>query len=541
MARVRLIRSSVDFQWGIEIDLGSIVIGYSVQDGSFTAPPGQDLVLESYDRLNIHHVVTVDADVFRNAGQLYVFGGPDPQLTINAPVINEAGGLIRIFDNNGTASLTAPNSITNLGTIEVGVQGILTTPTLNNSGQFAFSGAALTVATAINNTGDLYLTGNDVGDTLITTPQLNTSDYLSVTPTAFAEFDIQSITNTGVIDVFGGPWVLAGLINNTYGGGGQLNGVLDGGGGNDTLVGGVFSDRFAGGAGNDSLSGGDGDDTLDGGANDDTLSGGNGVDTVTYANGPAVVVLLFNAAPQNTFGAGFDTITGVENAIGSALGDILVGSTEANVLNGGAGNDTLVGGAGNDTLIGGDHFDTVDYSGAGGGVEANLGTGMANNDGQGGFDILTQLENIIGTASADLLDGAGDANTLTGNGGNDRLRGAGGNDLLIGGAGIDTLEGGADLDTLDGGADGDILDGGSGADQMIGGTGDDRYIVDNAGDAITELAVEGFDQVESSISYTLAAEVDMLTLTGAAFTGTGNGGGNVIVGTGDYNILSGMG
>jgi hypothetical protein len=63
---------------------------------------------------------------------------------------------------------------------------------------------------------------------------------------------------------------------------------------------------------------------------------------------------------------------------------------------------------------------------------------------------------------------------------------------------------------LIGGAGNDTLDGGAGADKLIGGLGDDLYLVDNAGDVVTELAGRP-DRVETTLaSYTLGANVEDL-------------------------------
>jgi Ca2+-binding RTX toxin-like protein len=103
------------------------------------------------------------------------------------------------------------------------------------------------------------------------------------------------------------------------------------------------------------------DNTLYAGAGNNVLNGGTGIDTVSYAYGLAgttgVTVSLAVATAQATGGSGSDTLTSIENLIGSAYADKLTGNTGANSLAGGAGTDTLDGGAGSDTLAGGDGSD----------------------------------------------------------------------------------------------------------------------------------------------------------------------------------------
>lgn len=84
------------------------------------------------------------------------------------------------------------------------------------------------------------------------------------------------------------------------------------------------------------------------------------------------------------------------------------------------------------------------------------------------------------------------------------------------------------------------LDGAAGADTLTGGLGDDAYIVENAGDVVTEQFNEGIDRVSSSVSYILPVNVETLTLTGnAAISATGNDLNNSVTGNAAANFIDG--
>ncbi len=128
-----------------------------------------------------------------------------------------------------------------------------------------------------------------------------------------------------------------------------------------------------------------------------------------------------------------------------------------------------------------------------------------------------------GNALGNIIYGTRDAQILSGLDGDDTLIGLGGDDDLLGGLGND------------------VLNGGAGADDMQGGDGDDRYIVDNLGDVVVEGVSAGQDTVVSSLSYTLADNLEHLALRGAAAVGMGNSVDNRITGNDVGNTLSGMG
>jgi Ca2+-binding RTX toxin-like protein len=76
---------------------------------------------------------------------------------------------------------------------------------------------------------------------------------------------------------------------------------------------------------------------------------------------------------------------------------------------------------------------------------------------------------------------------------------------------------------------------------MYGVAGDDTYVVDNAGDVTFEgSALDGTDLVLASVTRSLGANLENLTLTGtAAINGIGNSLGNTINGNSGANQLFG--
>ncbi len=302
------------------------------------------------------------------------------------------------------------------------------------------------------------------------------------------------------------PWTLAANVEHlTLTGAGSINGT--GNSLNNVLIGNSAANT---------LDAGEGDDTLNGGAGADILIGGIGNDTSIVDNEGDVVIENINdgtdlvqSSVSYLLSANVEnlTLTGTAaiNATGNSLNNMLTGNRGANILDGAAGADTMIGGIGNDTYVVDDVGDVV--------------TEIAN---QGTDTVQSAITYVLGTEVENL--------TLMGS---TAIHGTGTslNNILMGNSAANTLTG------LDGN---DRLDGGVGADTLVGGLGNDIYVVDHEGDIVTENLNEGTDLVQSTVSYTLTANVEHLTLTGiTAINGIGNALNNRLTGNSAANQLIG--
>ena len=344
------------------------------------------------------------------------------------------------------------------------------------------------------------------------------------------------------------------------------------------------------------IDGGGGADTMSGGAGNDTYIVDNAGDRVSEGVGSGTDLVVSSA--NFTLSANVENLTlsgsAAINGTGNALDNVMIGNGAANSLNGLAGADTMIGGDGNDIYTVDNFGDVV--------IETNADAATGGIDRVSSsisYELGANVENLILTGTA-KIDGTGNglANSITGNAANNTLYGLGGNDNLNGLAGADTMIGGdgndiyavdnvgdvvieINADAATGGVDrvsssisyglganvenlyltgtakidgtgnelanyilgnsaDNRIDGGGGADTMSGGAGNDTYVVDNAGDRVSESVDSGTDLVLSSITYTLGANVENLTLIGtAAISATGNALANVVTGNAGNNVING--
>lgn len=123
------------------------------------------------------------------------------------------------------------------------------------------------------------------------------------------------------------------------------------------------------------------------------------------------------------------------------------------------------------------------------------------------------------------------------------VRGSSVNDVLVGSGYDDQLFGLAGNDVLNAGDGNDCLTGGSGLNLLIGGQGSDSYFVSMSTDVIVEHPDEGTDVIYASVSYTMADNVEVMTLTGSGLTGRGNDQGVFMYGDLDFatRLIGGTG
>jgi Ca2+-binding RTX toxin-like protein len=188
--------------------------------------------------------------------------------------------------------------------------------------------------------------------------------------------------------------------------------VIWGGGGDDEIIGSLGNDLLCGGLGDDLIHGGRGNDEVDGGAGTDRVIGDLGDDKVVGGTGEADEV---------AGSLGIDTVSG--------------GPGDFDLVHGDYGYDRMDGGLGGNDIA---SFATKVAGGKGAGVWVSLTAHKARGD---GHDRLFRFEDIEGSSFRDTLIGSKSANRINGGPGDDILRGGGGADELVGGQGRDACFG----------------------------------------------------------------------------------------------------
>ena len=334
-------------------------------------------------------------------------------------------------------------------------------------------------------------------------------------------------------------------------------------GGQATIVGDSSANTLTGTSGVDIIEGKGGADTIDGGA---------GTDTASYSSSSAAVTVDLSAGTASGGDAEGDTLTNIENLIGSVNDDTLTGDANANRIFGGIGNDVIEGKAGADTIDGGAGTNTASYSSSSAGVTVDLSAGTASG-GDAASDVLTNIQNLIGSANDDTLTGDANANVIEGGAGADTINGgtgtntasyssssaavtvdlsagtASGGDAagdvltniqnLIGSANADTLTGDANANNIQGGAGNDIIEGKAGADTIDGGAGTNTasyssssaaVTVDlsagtaSGGDAAGDVLTNIQNLIGSANADTLTGDANTNVIEGGAGADTINGG-----------------
>jgi Ca2+-binding RTX toxin-like protein len=320
-------------------------------------------------------------------------------------------------------------------------------------------------------------------------------------------------------------------------------------GGIENLRGSAFGDLLVG---FDDTNGTDGANVIEGGGGGDTMIGGLGIDTLSYEHANAHVTVNLINSSFNTGDAEGDVYGGFENIRGSRFDDTLVGDTGDNALEGGAGADHLYGSGGNDT---------ASYEHASAPVVANL-LNSSFNTGDAAGDVYNNIQNLRGSAFADILSGNDGDNILEGGAGADALLGGAGNDtasyehsrsvfVFLDGSNpgggdaagdtynnIENVIGSSFADFIEGDARDNDIEGGGGADSMYGAGGIDTgsYAHAKAG-VVANLADNSANTNEAQADFYNSVE----NLIGSSFNDTliGDAGSNALDGGRGNDTLTG--
>jgi Ca2+-binding RTX toxin-like protein len=252
--------------------------------------------------------------------------------------------------------------------------------------------------------------------------------------------------------------------------------------GNDLLEGGDGNDNLFGKSGNDTLLGGSGDDFLRPGSGSDSNDGGSGTDVLMYSLTTETFGIILNATSTTKDGVGANQVLKVNTnttdifanieAFHGSYGNDIIHLEYGNwvFLRAGADNITIYGygthiipGSGNDTIVGDDKtpsslsywndgFDDLDNTPQSSGITVVFSEAMAGtvtNDGWGGIDVFSGVNEIDGSQLDDHITGGSGSDDLAGDDGDDTIFGGSGNDELRPGAGSDEVDGGEGDDELE--------------------------------------------------------------------------------------------
>ncbi|MEQ1951493.1 calcium-binding protein [Mesorhizobium sp. CN2-181] len=274
---------------------------------------------------------------------------------------------------------------------------------------------------------------------------------------------------------------------------------------------------------------------------------GAGYDTALYGDGgsanASVNLTLTDGDDRLTAGGGNDRLYGDTYTV-TAVGTLTQTGGD-DVLDGGGGNDLLYGGLGSDTAVFSLNRSVhVDLNGIAGSASGNLFEAIGQ-----GNDQLEGIDNVTGSALADVLVGNNAANILMGMGGADKLNGGGGIDTasyagasgavvvslanpaintgdaagdsfkaienLFGSGFNDSVFGDNGNNAINGGAGSDTIKGYGGNDTLTGGAGVDFFVFNSALDMATNVdAIADFNVAADTI------QLDNAVFTALAATGT---------------------
>jgi len=379
---------------------------------------------------------------------------------------------------------------------------------------------------------------------------------------------------------------------------------------NDTLIGDDRDNLLTGGTGNDKLYGSTGDDTLTGGAGSDVFAinkSPNSTGIITDFNvaavGEAISLLGFSNpvdfAHLNFTQSGNDTIINLEenqkiilknvvystlkaanfdsNSIinGTDLNDVMIGTPGNDTIKALAGDDKIYSDEGSDIIDGGTGVDTIYYGYSYNPivVDLSIATGQIGGDADG--DIISNIENVIGTRGNDVIIGNSANNLLIGGAGADRLDGGAGIDTvsyldskgsvlvnlqntsqswadasgdtlfnienIIGSNSLDVLTGNAGNNIISGMGGNDEIVGGAGADVIDGGAGIDKVVYAASASGVTVDIASTVAQIGGDAQGDILSNIEDITGTSFDDILKGNDLANRISAGGGNNIVYGRG